>query len=254
MSNPVDNMTARWLEEAGIGPGMRVVDIGCGTGTVAFEVARRVGESGRVYAVDREPAMLNAARSKCQQLGLRNVEFLEAGFDLAVPDAALVDAAVGRRVLMYQPNPVRAVRELARVVRPGGVILFHEHDTLAIDDPRACLPLHDEVRSWLRSMLRGEGAGLNMGLDLHSVLASAGLQIERVRAEANVLTSTSDYPVGAIIRAVLPRLERLGIVTEAKADPDTLDQRLKEERRRAGATCVWELVFCAWARVPMNGK
>jgi len=248
MDNAVDQMTQRWLEAAGVHAGMRVVDIGCGPGTVAFEVARRVGASGRVYAVDREPRMLELARARSEALGLTNVVFIQAGFDLPVPEGTPVDAAVGRRVLMYQPDPVESVRQLARVVRPGGIVFFHEHDTVPVADPRVSLPLHDEVRGWLRDMLAGEGAHLHMGLDLHGVLEAAGLEVLGLRAEANVLTTRSHYPIASIIRAVLPRLVGQAIVTEAHADVDTLEQRLLEERRRAGASCVWELVFCAWAK------
>jgi hypothetical protein len=80
------------------------------------------------------------------------------------------------------------------------------------------------------------------------MLVSAGLKVEHVRADAHVLTPTTHYPVGSIIRAPLPRLVRHGIVTEAEVDVNTLDDRLIEERRRTGATCIWELVFCARAR------
>ena len=61
-------------------------------------------------------------------------------------------------------------------------------------------------------------------------LSVSGLVVQRVRAEANVLTPTSSYPVGAIIRSVLPRLLHLGITTEAEVDVDTLDHRLAAER------------------------
>jgi hypothetical protein len=97
-------------------------------------------------------------------------------------------------------------------------------------------------------MLRREGANLHVGFDLHSTLSTAGLSVERVRAEANVITPTAGYPVAAIVRAVLPRLLQYGIVTEADVDVETLDDRLTAERREANATCVWEMVFWAWAR------
>ena len=119
-----------------------------------------------------------------------------------------------------------------------------------IRDSRTPLPLHDRVRSWLREMLRLEGANLRMGFELHSALTAAGLAVERVRAEANVLTPTAGYPVAAIIRAVLPRLLQHGIATEADVEVETLDDRLTAERRAAAATCIWEMVFCAWARKP----
>lgn len=250
MDNAVDDMTSRWLSEAGIGAGMRVVDIGCGPGAVSFELARRVGPEGHVYAVDQNPQMLALARARNEELGCTNLTFIEGGFELAAPDGVPVDAAVGRRVLMYQPDPVAAIAALARVVRPGGLVFFHEHDTLPVVDPDIELPLHDQVRGWLRAMLEGEGASLRMGLDLHRVLDAAGLEVERVRAEANVLTPTSSYPIGFIVRMIMPRLVAQGIVSPEQADPDTLDERLRQERRRADAICVWELVFGAWARTP----
>ena len=87
-----------------------------------------------------------------------------------------------------------------------------------------------------------------MGFELHAALSAAGLAVERVRAEANVLTPTAGYPVAAIIRSVLPRLLRHGIATEAEIDVETLDERLAAERRETAATCLWEMVFCGWAR------
>jgi SAM-dependent methyltransferase len=248
MPNQVDEMTERMLEGAGIGPGMRVLDIGCGPGWVALMLARRVGDQGRVFAVDQSPKMLELARENARAAGVSNITFVEGGFDAAFPERGTLDAVVGRRVLMYQPDATRAVAQLADAIRPGGVIAFHEHDMVAISDGRTSLPLHDQVRSWLREMLRLEGANLRMGFELHSVLSAAGLTVERVRAEANVLTPTAGYPVGSIIRAVLPRFLQLGVATEAEVDVETLDDRLTAERKATNATCLWEMVFCAWAR------
>ena len=53
-----------------------------------------------------------------------------------------------------------------------------------------------------------------------------------------------------MLRAILPRLTQPGIVTEAELDPETIGVRLAEERRRANATLLWELVFGAWGRTP----
>ena len=250
MVNPVDEMTGRWLDDAGIKAGMRVIDIGCGPGVVSAELARRVGPRGRVYAVDRNPQVLDAARERCLSLGLVNVEFIEGTFEVPVPAGGPVDAAVGRRVLMYQRDPTAAVRALARTVRPGGLVWFHEHDGTVVPHVGAPLPLHERVRGWLHAMLKNEGASLRMGHDLFGVLRDAGLEVEQVRLEGNVLTPTSEYPIGQIVRMVLPRITQPGIATAAEIDADTLDERLVEERVRAGATLVWELVFCAWARTP----
>ncbi|HET9396116.1 MAG TPA: methyltransferase domain-containing protein [Nitrospiraceae bacterium] len=248
MANYVDEMTERLLDDAGIGQGMRVLDIGCGPGAVSLMLSRRVGNEGHVCAIARHPRMLESARENALQAGVSNLTFIEGGFDVAFPERGTLDAVVGRRVLMYQPNAAQAVAQLTDAIRTGGVIAFHEHDMVAISDSGASLPLHDQVRSWLHEMLRREGANLHMGFELHSALSAAGLVVERVRAEANVLTPTAGYPVAAIIRAVLPRLLQLGITTEADVDVETLDDRLAAERRKTRATCLWEMVFCAWGR------
>jgi SAM-dependent methyltransferase len=250
MLNQVDEMTERMLDEAGIGPAMRVLDIGCGPGAVSLMIARRVGDAGHVFGVDQNARMLALARQAARDSGLSNLTFIEGGFDATFAERGALDAVVGRRVLMYQPDAAQAVGQLVDAIRPGGVIAFHEHDLVEISDSSRPLPLHDRVRSWLREMLRREGANLHMGFGLHAALSAAGLTVERVRAEANVLTPTASYPVGAIIRAVLPRLVQLGVTTEAEVDVESLDERLNRERRDQDATCLWEMVFCAWARKP----
>lgn len=251
MHNPVDEMTERWLDEAGIGSGMRVVDMGCGPGIVTARLSERVGPGGRVFAVDRSPKMLAMARERCGRLGLDNVELIEGTFELDPLPGGPVDAAVGRRVLMYQPDPVASVRSLARIVRPGGLVLFHEHDATVVPHPRASLPLHDEVRGWLHAMLRHEGASVRMGYELFTVLRDAGLEVEALRAEANLLTPESTYPIAEIIRAIEPRITGPGIASADEIDVDTLDARLRQERREAEATVVWELVYCGWARTAL---
>jgi ubiquinone/menaquinone biosynthesis C-methylase UbiE len=163
MMNVVDGMTERLLDDAGIGPGMRVLVIGCGPGAVSFMMAQRVGEKGHVYGVDSDVQMLELARAAECERRLSNVSFVEGNFDLPMFEGNTFDAVVGRRVLMYQPDPIGAVRRLARVLRPGGRMLFHEHDTVAVENCRASLPLHDRVRNWLRDMLSTEGAELHMG-------------------------------------------------------------------------------------------
>jgi SAM-dependent methyltransferase len=248
MPNNVDEMTERMLDDAGIEPGMRVLDIGCGPGAVSLMLSRRVGSQGHVFGVDQNPQMLKLARERARDTGVSNLTFFEGGFDVAFPERGTLDALVGRRVLMYQSDAAQAVAQLANAIRRGGVIAFHEHDMVSISDSRTSLPLHDRVRSWLREMLRLEGANLHMGFELHSALSAAGLAVARVRAEANVLTPTAGYPVAAIVRAALPRLLQLGIATEADVDVETLDDRLAAERREAAATCLWEMVFCGWAR------
>jgi ubiquinone/menaquinone biosynthesis C-methylase UbiE len=114
-----DPSTRRFFMEAGIGPGMSVLDIGSGAGDVAMLAAELVGPSGRVLGLDLNPAGLAVARERAAAAGLTNVEFIEADAR-AVPPGQTFDAAVGRIVLMYMADPAGTLRAVARAVNPGG--------------------------------------------------------------------------------------------------------------------------------------
>ena len=77
------------------------------------------------------------------------------------------------------------------------------------------------------------------------------MTVEEVRAEAIVQTPTNPYPVGTIVRAILPRIVRCGVATAEEIDIETLDQRLEDEWRRTNATYVGDMMFGAWARKPV---
>ncbi len=239
-------MTPRLLADAGLGPGQRVLDIGCGHGDVAFLAAALVGPSGHVIGIDHDAAAITAARARAVPQTSARIDF-SIGDILAPPvPAASFDAVVARRVLMYQPDPVAAVRALATLLKPGGIVVFQEHDGSLRGGPS--LPLHEKVREWIWTTVEREGARRTMGFDLAAVLSEAGLVVEHVRAEAVVQTPLQDHPTAEIVRAMLPRIVRHGVATEEEIEVATLGDRLRAERRAFFATYVGELVFGAWAR------
>jgi len=97
-----------------------VLDVACGTGLVTLAVAKAVGLQGRVVGVDISGQMIEAARARGTRQSLPNVEWMRMDAEsLALPDASF-DVALCALGLMYVPDPLRAVRELRRVLRPGG--------------------------------------------------------------------------------------------------------------------------------------
>jgi hypothetical protein len=112
------------------------------------------------------------------------------------------------------------------------------------------LPLHERVHEWIWRTVEREGANVHMGFNLASVLEQAGLTVEQVRAEAIVQTPKAHYAVEPIVRAMLPRIVQQGVASEEEVNVDTLDERLIEERQKANATYVGDMVFGAWARKP----
>ena len=111
---------AGWLcDAAGMKPGQTVLDLACGSGNPAVTAAARVRPGGRVVATDLSPDMVAVTRRKAQRIGLDNLEAREMDMQaLAFPDASF-DAATCRFGLMFCPDPVKAVSEIHRVLKPG---------------------------------------------------------------------------------------------------------------------------------------
>jgi ubiquinone/menaquinone biosynthesis C-methylase UbiE len=110
------------LELASPAAGERVLDIACGTGLVSFAAARAVGAKGDVLGTDLSQRMIDAAERRARELGLSNCSFSRMDAEnLSLPDARF-DVALCGLGLMYVPDPEQALREMRRVLRPGGRI------------------------------------------------------------------------------------------------------------------------------------
>src|SRR5438270_8475503 len=112
--------TRQLFEQSGIGPGMRILDVGSGAGDVAFLAAELVGPDGNVVGVDRVGAAVEWATARASSREVKNVTFLEGDPALMLFDQKF-DAVLGRFVLMYYHDPVETIRRLARHVRPGAL-------------------------------------------------------------------------------------------------------------------------------------
>jgi ubiquinone/menaquinone biosynthesis C-methylase UbiE len=114
-----ERMIEKIVEVSGADGGMTVADVGTGTGFVAAGVAPRVD---RVVAVDNSPAMLAVARKNLAGLGVSNVELVEGDVTALPFGDGSVEAAFANMVLHHAEDPTAMLREMARVVRPGGTV------------------------------------------------------------------------------------------------------------------------------------
>ncbi|OBG38712.1 methyltransferase domain-containing protein [Mycobacterium sp. E3198] len=108
-------------------PGVSMLDIGCGPGTITADLAQRVAP-GRVLAVDLFADVVGVARAETERRGLTNVAFATADVHrLDIPDDTF-DVVHAHQVLQHVADPVRALREMRRVCRPGGIVAARDTD------------------------------------------------------------------------------------------------------------------------------
>ena len=235
---------------AGIAPGMRVLDLGTGAGDVAFEVAELVGPEGSVVGIDQSVKALRYAAFRAEQREATNVSFIHDDLR-TVQIADDFDAVVGRLILLYTPDPAEVLHRYAALVRPGGVVAVMEYDITAI----GTLPPTDlgaRAMHWIIEAFSRSGLDVILGPRLGPIMRNAGLD------HATVLGLQTYYEPGdvdaprmaaAILRTLLPVLEKTGIATADEVDVDTIEDRLVRDCVLHDATFKPPTLVGAWARV-----
>jgi len=247
----IEPITRRFLGAAGIDPGIHVLDVGSGAGDVAFLLADLVGPGGEVVGTDRSASALATARQRAAERSLGNVVFRE-GDPAEMTFDQPFDAVVGRYVLLFQPDPAAMIRRLARNVRPGGLIFFHEPDfDGARSSPSA--PTYDRCFQWNVEALQSSGADVRMGARLFSAFLAAGLpaptmQLETLISGAANNTGPLDL-IADLTGSLAGTMERLGIATAAEIGLETLHERMTREAAAAGSVIQGRFEIAAWSRL-----
>jgi SAM-dependent methyltransferase len=116
------NATNSMLEMAGIKTGSRVLDIAAGAGEQSITAANKVGPSGYVLATDISANILEHAKQMAQQAGLHNIETKVMDGEILVIEDETFDAVISRVGLIYFPDQQKALKEMLRVLKPGGKV------------------------------------------------------------------------------------------------------------------------------------
>jgi SAM-dependent methyltransferase len=245
-----EDMTRTMLRQAGLRPGMRVLDVGSGTGAVSFLAAEFVGSTGEVVGVDLSPEAVAVAEARASQRRLSNVRFVQ-GDAACVPIETPFDAVVGRFILMHVGDPAELLGALRRHVRLGGVFAFQEPDYSGVRFS-AELPLCVGCLHWISAAARRLGTDLQMGLKLHEAFVAAGLPAPLLRLEASIgagAGSAAPEMTTELMASLLPALERFGIAAREEIGLDTLEARLRAEISAASAVVILPSLVSALARV-----
>ncbi len=228
----LEPVTRQFFREAGIGSGMRVLDVGSGAGDTAFLVADLVGDTGEVIGTDKVAAAVAAATERAKAGGIRNVVFRQGNPAEMAFDRPF-DAVVGRYVLLFQADPAKLLRGLVGQLRSGGLIVFHEPDWSACrSTPQA--PTYDRCLQWREDVLRIAGTSdTDMAARLHHAFDSAGLTTHSMRMQTFVGGGAACEEwlraVAALVASLLPAIEEMGVATAAEVEIETLAERLVRE-------------------------
>ena len=221
--------TERFLRDAGITAGMRVLDIGCGMGDVTMLVAHLVGPAGRVVSIDLDQASIETARRRASTVGLDNTAFHRADIS-SFTDAEPFDAIVGRLVLEFLPDPAAIICRLSQLLRPGGIMALQEATWKVWLAYTSHLPLRMAVTTLLHDVFRAGGAHTEMELPVYRGFIAAGLTSIALRVELPV----GDSPefrnlLHDLLLSVWARAEAFRLPLDKLGDPRTLASRLNDE-------------------------
>jgi ubiquinone/menaquinone biosynthesis C-methylase UbiE len=163
--------------------GMRLLDCGCGPGSITLGLADLVAP-GQVIGVDLEPRQVEAARQLAAERRIANVQF-DVGnvYELPFPDTAF-DAAFANTLLLHLREPLRALREIRRVLKPGGVVGIADGDYGTwLWEPTS--PVLEQVRSVFLQSVRSHGGDPYLARHYRRLLLEAGFARSEAWAQAS---------------------------------------------------------------------
>lgn len=216
-----------WQEEvhrawhaAGIGPGARVADIGAGPGFASVDLARLVGPTGEVYAIERSRRFLNVLAEAARNAQHDWIKPMEADLMAGPLPVRQLDAAWCRWVACFVPDVRRLVRSVADALRPGGRFVLHEYhaySTFGLLPP--CREVHSFVEAVYESW-RAQGGEPDIARALPQILVEAGFELVSARPigfTARPHERLWRWPAG-FVRTNVPRLVELGVRDQSWGD------------------------------------
>jgi ubiquinone/menaquinone biosynthesis C-methylase UbiE len=236
----------RTFELIGLGGGESVLDVGCGTGVLLPRLADAVGPTGRVTGLDRSSGFLARAHRRLVEAGIEDRVTLVRGDALALPfPNGSFDVVHVERVLMHLDDPDAAIRELARVARPGGRVVCAEVYATGVEFDHPDRPAINLVCEQSIAQIRNP----SFGIELRRRMLHAGIEDVVMVGVVDVETVLPDEEVDDWRRKARDLDERGELeLARATAAIDYL-VAANEEGTYAGIT----ILFVACGTVPASG-
>ncbi|GEM_PF-1670083 len=220
-----------------VGPGGKVIDVGCGAIGALPALCAIVGPQGVVVGLDMDERSLGLARQILERQNRAQVQLVCGNINDLDPAALCppgpFDAAFCRLFLMHQPDPVATVRRMAALVHPGGYLIAHEYLYNGAHQSVPAVPAINATQDmWARTM-RARGASPDVGTQFTAVCAAAGLrEVDQHGWFSNRAASPAVSLAGVRATTISYRAAIMETGTATAAEIDALNQELEEAEKQ----------------------
>ena len=239
------------LDQIGIQPGWRCIDLGCGAMGILGPLSQRVGASGQVVGLDMDAKLLAAARALVEGEGWNNVELVEGDAYHTQLERASFDLVHVRFVLAPVGRDSELINEMYELTRPGGLMVIQEPDGASWN----CYPSHptwDRLKEVILTAFARGGGDFNAGQRTYGLLRQAGLEDIKLRASVVPLPPGHPYlrlPI-QFATSLRPRILDEGLLFEPELDEAIAEcERIAQDPATIGLTYV---VTQVWGRKPRD--
>jgi SAM-dependent methyltransferase len=235
----------RLLLHAGLKPGMHVADFGCGVGAVTRVLAEMVGPTGSVTGIDANGAQIEQAARHCWCAGLENAEFRTVDACKTGLPAHSFDLVYSRFLLLHLPDPAACLREMQRLLKPGGILLVEDGDLAsATSVPRTSLDAFADLFSRLGPK---RGVNYSIAVNLYHMVKQAGFVSPEIeihqpagcRSDHGILLKASVEEAG-------PAFVSAGLITAAQLERTIAD--MEEAANNPNVLALAPRMSVVWAR------
>jgi ubiquinone/menaquinone biosynthesis C-methylase UbiE len=233
------------IERLALAPGAMVLDVGCGSGASAIPAAKAVGPHGHVIGIDLADRLLAIARAKAISQKLKNIKFRQGDMEKLEFSDASFDAVVCVFAIFFLPDMVKQVRELWRLIRPGGRLAITTWGPRMFEPGSAAWwaavkqfrpDLHSAFNPWER---------ITTPEALRQLLADAGIQEAQVVAENGwqVLHTPDDWWTVVLGSGYRWTVEQMDDTTVERVRKENIDQLKKSQTKSIETNVIYAVAL-----------